>query len=216
MSTIKPIGFTFNFFGQAYTDFYISSNGLITFSPNMPATPVYGEAIPNTTDPDNFIALAWNDLNPQNAGSSISYFNTGVAPNRKLIVKYSTSHYGGTIYPFVVQAILNEGSDIIEIHTTTISDASAFDPATKLLYTSNGEGTVTVIKQESANKYSVVETIKTQPGAKTMAYDAKLRRLYLSAAEYGPVPAAAAPGQKRPRAAVLPGTFKVLVLQNSN
>ena len=94
-------------------------------------------------------------------------------------------------------------------------DASAFDPATKLLYASNGDGTVTVIKQESANKYSVVETIKTLPGAKTMAYDAKFRRLYLSAAEYGPVPAAA-PGQKRARAAVLPGTFKVLVVQNGN
>ena len=127
VSPAKPIGFTFNFFGQNYTDFYISSNGLITFSPNMPAQPVYGEFISSTSNPNNFIAMAWNDLNPQNAGSSVSYFNTGSAPNRKLVVKYTTSHYGGTIYPFVVQGVLFEGSNVIEIHTTTISDASAFD-----------------------------------------------------------------------------------------
>ena len=127
MSTVKPIGFTFNFFGQNFTNFYISSNGLITFSANMPASPVYGAAIPSSSDPDNFIALAWNDLNPQNAGSSISYFTTGILPNRKLVVKYNTSHYGGTSYPFIVQAILYEGSNVIEIHTTTISNASAFD-----------------------------------------------------------------------------------------
>jgi hypothetical protein len=94
----------------------------------MPATPVYGQTIPSTTDPDNFIALCWNDLNPANAGSTISYFNTGTAPNRKLVVKFTTSHYGGTTYPFVVQAILYEGTNVIELHTTTISNASTFDP----------------------------------------------------------------------------------------
>jgi PKD repeat protein len=129
VSGVKPIGFTFNFFGQDYTGFYISSNGLITFSPGMPASPVYGAIIPSFSDPDNFIALAWNDLNPQNAGSSITYFTTGIAPDRKLVVTYSTSHYGGTSYPFVVQAILYETTNFVEIHTTTISDASAFDPA---------------------------------------------------------------------------------------
>ena len=129
MSGVKPIGFTFNFFGQNYTSFYISSNGLITFSAGMPATPVYGEVIPSKSDPDNFVALAWNDLNPQNAGSTISYFTTGISPNQKLVVKYNTSHYGGISFPFVVQAILYQGSNVIEIHTTTISDASSYDPS---------------------------------------------------------------------------------------
>ena len=127
VSGSNPIGFTFNFFGQNYTNFYISSNGLITFSAGMPAQPVYGSAIPASADPDNFIALAWNDLNPQNAGSTISYFTTGTSPNRKLIVKYNTSHYGGTSFPFIVQSILYEGTNVIEIHTTTISNASSFD-----------------------------------------------------------------------------------------
>jgi hypothetical protein len=119
MSTSRPIGFTFNFFGQNYTSFYVSSNGFITFSPGMPPTPVYGEAIPFHGDPDNFVALAWNDLNPQNAGSSIRFFTTGAAPNRRLIVNYSTSHYGGTAYPFVVQGILYEGT---QRHRDTYDD----------------------------------------------------------------------------------------------
>jgi YVTN family beta-propeller protein len=64
-------------------------------------------------------------------------------------------------------------------------DATAFDPETKVIFNSNGEGTVTVIQQESADKYSVIETVKTVPRAKTMALDPKTHQLFLSAAEGG-------------------------------
>lgn len=64
-------------------------------------------------------------------------------------------------------------------------DATAFDPDTKLVFNSNGEGTVTVIHQDSADKYSVVETVKTLPRAKTMALDPKTHRLFLSTVENG-------------------------------
>ncbi|MEP7165123.1 MAG: M36 family metallopeptidase [Ferruginibacter sp.] len=129
MSTVKAIGFTFKFFGQNYTNFYICSNGYITFSSGQSTSAVYGSAIPSISSPNNFIALAWNDLYPQGVANAVSYFNTGVAPNRKLVVQYNTRHYGGAAYPFEVQAILSEGSNEIEIHTTTISDAAAFDDA---------------------------------------------------------------------------------------
>ena len=129
MSTAKAIGFTFKFFGQNYTNFYICSNGYITFSSGQSTTAVYGSAIPSVASPNNFIALAWNDLYPQGVANAVSYFNTGIAPNRKLVVQYNTRHYGGVAYPFVVQAILSEGSNEIEIHTTAISNAAAFDEA---------------------------------------------------------------------------------------
>ena len=129
ISTSRSIGFTFNFFGQNYTSFYVSSNGFITFSPGMPATPVYGEAIPFEAAPNNIFAIAWNDLNPLNPGSSIRYFTTGTAPNRMLVINYNTSHYGGTGFPFVAQGILYEGSNVLEIHTTTVSDVSSYDEA---------------------------------------------------------------------------------------
>jgi DNA-binding beta-propeller fold protein YncE len=64
-------------------------------------------------------------------------------------------------------------------------DATAFDPATRLIFNSNGEGTITVIRQDSADKYSVIDTVKTLPRAKTMALDPKTHRLFLSTAEDG-------------------------------
>jgi YVTN family beta-propeller protein len=64
-------------------------------------------------------------------------------------------------------------------------DATAFDAATKLIFNSNGEGTITVIHQDSPDTYSVVETVKTAPRAKTMALDPKTHRLFLSTAENG-------------------------------
>jgi YVTN family beta-propeller protein len=64
-------------------------------------------------------------------------------------------------------------------------DATAFDPETKLVFNSNGEGTITVIHQDSPDTYSVVETVKTAPKAKTMALDPKTHRLFLSTAENG-------------------------------
>jgi len=64
-------------------------------------------------------------------------------------------------------------------------DATAFDPQTKLIFNSNGEGTITVIHQDNPDQYSIVETVKTVPRAKTMALDPKTHRLFLSTAENG-------------------------------
>ena len=64
-------------------------------------------------------------------------------------------------------------------------DATAFDTETRLIFNSNGEGTVTVIHQESPDKYSVAETVKTLPRAKTSALDQKTHQLFLSTAESG-------------------------------
>jgi len=64
-------------------------------------------------------------------------------------------------------------------------DATAFDPESRLIFNSNGEGTITVIHQDSPDKYSAVENVKTLPKAKTMALDPKTHRLFLSTAEAG-------------------------------
>jgi len=64
-------------------------------------------------------------------------------------------------------------------------DATAFDPETKLVFNSNGEGSVTVIRQDSRDQYSLVESVKTAPRAKTMALDPKTHRLFLSTVESG-------------------------------
>ncbi|MGO9433276.1 MAG: YncE family protein [Terracidiphilus sp.] len=86
-----------------------------------------------------------------------------------------------------VMAVMNADSGKV-ITTLPIGDhvdATAFDPETKLIFNSNGEGTITVIREESPDKYSVVETVKTLPRAKTMALDPKTHRLFLSTTEAG-------------------------------
>jgi hypothetical protein len=90
-------------------------------------------------------------------------------------------------------------------------DASGFDPASQLAFTSNGIGTMTVAKQNTDGTFSVVGTVETQPRARTMALDAKTHKIYMSTAQFGPAPAATAE-TPRPRAPMIPGSFTVLVL----
>ncbi len=91
-------------------------------------------------------------------------------------------------------------------------DAASFDPATKLLFASNGgDGTMTVIRQVSADKYTPLGNAATLRGSRTMALDPKSHRVYLASVKYGPTPEATT-AQPRPRAPVVPGSFSVLVL----
>jgi DNA-binding beta-propeller fold protein YncE len=86
-----------------------------------------------------------------------------------------------------VMAVINADTGHV-ITTLPIGDhvdATAFDAGTGLIFNSNGEGTVTVIRQESPDKYSVAETVKTLPRAKTSALDPKTHQLFLSTAESG-------------------------------
>jgi len=86
-----------------------------------------------------------------------------------------------------VMAVMNADTGQI-ITTLPIGDhvdATAFDPETQLIFNSNGEGTVTVIHQETPDKYSIAETVKTLPRAKTSALDPKTHQLFLSTAESG-------------------------------
>jgi DNA-binding beta-propeller fold protein YncE len=90
-------------------------------------------------------------------------------------------------------------------------DAAGFDPGTQLAFTSNGEGTITVVHEDTPDKYTVVQTAPTQRGARTMAVNPKTHRLYTVTAEFGPAPAPTA-DRPRPRPPMIPGTFVVLEL----
>ena len=89
-------------------------------------------------------------------------------------------------------------------------DAAAYEPARGLVFSSNGDGTLTVVRQESADRYQVAETLPTQRGARTMALDPTSGRVYLVTAEFDPAPAATAE-TPHPRPIPRPGTFTVLV-----
>jgi DNA-binding beta-propeller fold protein YncE len=103
----------------------------------------------------------------------------------------------------------NKGMSVVDMTTgkviTTVPigagvDAVAYDPVTKYVFCSNGDGTTTIIQQQSADSYSVVQTLQTQYRAKTMALDKKTHKIYLSVPDF----------EKGTRK-IIPGTFVVLV-----
>jgi YVTN family beta-propeller protein len=88
-------------------------------------------------------------------------------------------------------------------------DAAGYDAKDQLAFSSNGDGTLSVV--DAKNGYKVIETLPTQKGARTMAYDASTDRIYFSAAEYGPTPAPSA-SVPHPRPVAIADSFSVLVV----
>jgi DNA-binding beta-propeller fold protein YncE len=89
-------------------------------------------------------------------------------------------------------------------------DANGFDPGTSLAFASCGEGVLTVVKEESPTKFTVVANVPTQSGARTMALDEKTHNVVVVTAKFGPPPAATA-DNPHPRRTILPDTFVALV-----
>ena len=89
-------------------------------------------------------------------------------------------------------------------------DYAAFDPQAKLIFFSCSEGVLNIFREKSADDYEDAGPVKTQPSARTMAFDPITRRIFLSAAEYVETPAKT-PGA-RPQRSVKPGSFVVLVV----
>ncbi len=139
-SSNLSIGFTFNFFANQYTTFGISSNGFIFFGSNTANGCCSGQNLPSGTAPNNLIAFAWEDLDPDggNAGT-ISYWTQGTSPNRKCIIDFdAVPHYPGTSYYVTSQVVLYEGCGLIEIHTTSMPS----DGGTHTMGIENSNGTV--------------------------------------------------------------------------
>ena len=92
-------------------------------------------------------------------------------------------------------------------------DANRFDPGTQLAFSSNGDGSITVVHEDSPSSYRVMQTVTTMPGARTMELDARTHRLYTVTAKMGPQPAAPTKDNPRRRPPVLSGTFSLIVLE---
>jgi YVTN family beta-propeller protein len=89
-------------------------------------------------------------------------------------------------------------------------DAGQFDPGTGFAFASNGGGTLTVIHEDSPDKFTVTEEVPTQTGARTMALDPKTHQVFLVTADFAPAPAPT-PENPRPRGGMVPDSFVVLV-----
>ncbi|HMF88941.1 MAG TPA: hypothetical protein VK575_12745, partial [Gemmatimonadaceae bacterium] len=93
-----PIGFSFSFYGKAYNEINIYSNGFVMFGPAVYSAAgfAFGDLIPDATAPNNIIALGWSDWSPQKVAGAIRFETRGQAPNRRFIVQFSDVPESGT------------------------------------------------------------------------------------------------------------------------
>ena len=89
-------------------------------------------------------------------------------------------------------------------------DGCEFDDATQLAFASCGDGTTTIAREEAPNKLAVIQILKTERGARTMALDPQTHRIYLPTAQFQPPPSPS-PGASPGRPSVMPNTLKLLV-----
>lgn len=129
---------------------------------------------------------------------------TGLALDKKNNRLFSVCHSG-------VMMIVDSKTGQIVTHVPIglRVDGAVFDPELKMAFSSNGEGTITVVQEVSANEFKVIETIKTEPGARTITLDPKTHHLFVSTAQFGETPAPTT-DNPNPRPKVLPGTFMIL------
>jgi DNA-binding beta-propeller fold protein YncE len=132
---------------------------------------------------------------------------TGLAIDRAHHLLFSGCHNK-------LMAISNaaEGRMIAHVPIGGGVDANAFDPASQLAFASNGDGTITVVHEDSPTSFHVASTVATRPGARTMALDERTHRLYTVTSAFGPTPAPT-PSEPHPRPSLVPGTFSLLVLE---
>jgi YVTN family beta-propeller protein len=102
------------------------------------------------------------------------------------------------------------GKVVANVPIGTGVDGCAFDDASQLAFASCGDGTTTIAKEETPQKLTVIQTLKTERGARTMALDPKTHRIYLPTAQFQPAPSPS-PGASPARPTILPNTLKLLV-----
>ena len=111
-----------------------------------------------------------------------------------------------------LMAVLNtdNGKLVTSVPIGSGVDGAAFDSELQLAFSSNGEGTLTVVHEDSPDKFSVIENVVTQRGARTLALNQKTHRVFTVTAEFGPTPAPTAE-RPRPRPPMVPGSFTLLI-----
>ncbi|MBW8886206.1 MAG: YncE family protein [Fibrobacteres bacterium] len=100
------------------------------------------------------------------------------------------------------------GRRVATVPIGTGVDGVAYDPDSKRIFASNGEGTLTIVQAADKDHYSVLQTLPTQKGARTIALDPKTHHLFLSTAGFGPAPAAT-PDNPKARPPLLPDSFVI-------
>jgi hypothetical protein len=134
-----PLGFSFDFYGNTYDKVNVWSNGFLMFGTTTLRAGFYtGDQIPMAANPNNIIAVAWSDWEPQLATGSIRFETRGSAPNRRFILQYNNApEYRGTGI-LMAQVVLSEGSNDITIYTNTMRTSNPGARITQGIESSDG------------------------------------------------------------------------------
>lgn len=108
------LGFSFDFYGNSYTQAYISSNGFLSFSPGQSNGCCSSPGLPNPAGPNNMVAAYHDDLFPAISGGYVNYATLGAAGSREFVVSYGASYCCSGTASNLFQIVLHEGTDDIE------------------------------------------------------------------------------------------------------
>ncbi|HUK82738.1 MAG TPA: PQQ-binding-like beta-propeller repeat protein [Verrucomicrobiae bacterium] len=123
--------------------------------------------------------------------------------------------FSGCHNKLMVMSDSAEGKVIASVPIGERVDGGAFDPGTQFAFSSCGDGTVTVVHEDAPGKLTVVQTLMTERGARTMTLDPQTHDIYLPSAKFEPQPTPT-PGEPRQRPKIVPGSFKILVYGMEN
>lgn len=166
-----------------------------------------GKVFVNIEDKSEIVAFDANKLTVLKRFS----IAPGEEPSGLAIDRKHHRLFAGCSNKLMVVADAESGKVVATLPIGSGVDAVAFDDERRLAFSSNGEGTLTVIHEDAPAKFSVVENVPTQRSARTMALDERTHRVYLAAAEFGVAPRAT-PQNPRPRPPVAPNSFTILVV----
>ena len=137
------------------------------------------------------------------------------AKNQILFAACGRSGNPPTQQPTMVILSAKDGKILANIPLAGGSDGAVFNPATMEALSTQGNGTMTIVKEKSPTSFEVEQNLQTMNGARTVTLDSKTGHLFTMSQERGPAPAAAtapSPGSRPPQGAPVPGSFTILMI----
>jgi YVTN family beta-propeller protein len=177
--------------------------------PEFAVSDAQGEFFANLEDKNELLALDPKELKVKSRWSLAPC----ESPSGLAMDKQNRRLFAGCDNKMMAVVNADTGKVITTLPIGDGVDADRYDPGTHFAFASCGEGVLTVVKEDSPEKFRVLENVKTERGARTMAIDPTTHQIFLVTAQFGPAPAATAQNP-HPRPSIVPGTFEVLVVEN--
>src|SRR5450759_2529145 len=174
--------------------------------PEFAVTDLAGHVYVNIEDKNEIVAL-----NPKTLQVEAHWPLAGCDSPTGLAIDVKTRRlFAGCGNQTLVVLSAADGRFVTKLAIGKGTDAVVFDPDTNLVFSSNGDGTLTIIREDSADAFHVVQNLATKEGARTMALDPKTHAIFLPAARWEPAPPAT-PESSRPRRKMVTGSFEIVV-----